>query len=263
MLAAFDLDGTVDSDPAVFGALMQALRAAGSRVVVLTGASGKHVPKQELAAKADYLSSLGLGHAYDKLVVVGSPPHKAKATWCEKHHADLLVDNATDTAVLAAKFCTVLVPWASATKTLDAPPAVACAVVKASEERRYTLGLAYPANRPDRGVAADGHRDFVSARVLEDAAWSYLRKGAAVGLDHSTDPSVEGRGTVVESYIWPGDDWKTGNTVIKKGDWLLGVVWQPDTWPLVKAGRLNGFSPQGRARRGTPTPETIEKLRRD
>lgn len=255
------MDGTIDSNPATFGALMQALRAAGSRVVVLTGSSAPKVSKDEMAAKAQYLNSLGLGHCYDQLVVVGAPPHQAKADWCAKHGADLLVDNSTDTAALADKVCTVLVPWASATKTLavDGVGDVACNVVKASEERRYTLGLAYPAMRPDVGKAADGYRDFVSARTLEDAAWSYLRKGAGVGLHHAH--GTDGHGTVVESYLYRGPDWPVGNTVIKASDWLIGVVWDADTWPLIKSGRLNGFSPQGQARRATPTPEVLAQLR--
>lgn len=142
-----------------------------------------------------------------------------------------------------------------AAKSLD----VACRLVKARGERRYTLGLAYPANRPDKGTAADGFRDFVSERVLEDSAWSYLRKGAAVGLRH--DDGTEGHGTVVESYIWRGPDWHLGDTVIKAGDWLVGVVWDEDTWPLIKSGRLNGFSPQGSASRRVPSIESLAKLR--
>ena len=35
------------------------------------------------------------------------------------------------------------------------------------------------------------------------------------------------------------------------------------TWDLIKTKRLNGLSPQGRAKRGTPTPEALASLRSD
>jgi hypothetical protein len=47
---------------------------------------------------------------------------------------------------------------------------VSCQVVKSSDERRYTLGLAYPSMKPDVSVAADGHRDFVGPDALETTA---------------------------------------------------------------------------------------------
>lgn len=134
-------------------------------------------------------------------------------------------------------------------------------VLKSEPERRYTLGLAYGANLPDVGKAADGFRDFAGPQALEDAAWSFLRKGASVGLDHMD--GTEGHGQVVESYIWPGDAWPQPNGyVVQKGDWLLGVVWDEPTWELIKSGRINGFSPQGSARRRKPSPEALAQLRR-
>lgn len=143
-------------------------------------------------------------------------------------------------------------------------PDAACRVVKADGERRYTLGLAYPANRPDVGVAQDGHRDFVSAEVLEEAAWGYLTKGGSVGLHHQN--GTEGHGRVVESYIWRGPAWHLtasdgSDVVIKAGDWLLGTVWDEPTWEAIKAGEFNGYSPQGHARRRAPTPEALASLR--
>ncbi len=142
---------------------------------------------------------------------------------------------------------------------------VGCRVVKASDERRYTLGVAYGANLPDVGVAADGFRDFAGPQAVEDAAWNYLRKGGGVGINHLD--GTEGHGTVVESYVYRGPDWPVtapdGSTqVIKAGDWLLGVVWDPPTWSAIKAGEINGYSPQGSARRRRPTAEALAQLRR-
>lgn len=138
--------------------------------------------------------------------------------------------------------------------------AIACNVFKSSDERRYTLGVAYPATRADVGKAADGFRDFASSCILEDAAWSYLRKGGRVGLDHRA--GTDGAGTVVESYIWRGPDWPQENGyVVKAGDWLLGVLWSPEAWADIKAGKRTGFSPQGAARRRKPSPEALAALR--
>lgn len=133
-------------------------------------------------------------------------------------------------------------------------------LVKAEDERRYTLTVAYPADRADVAVAADGHRDFASKAAVEDAAWNYLRKGGKVGLWHAD--GTEGAGEVVESFIWPGDDWatKTGY-VVKAGDWLVGIVWDEPSWEMVKAGKIGGVSMQGSAKRRTPTAEAIAALR--
>src|SRR6202000_2995583 len=106
---------------------------------------------------------------------------------------------------------------------------VAGVLVKASDERRYTLTVAYPADRADVAVAADGHRDFASKAAVEDAAWNYLRKGGKVGLHPGAATSAAGG--VGESFIWPADDWSTGaGYVVKAGDWLVGIVWDEPSW---------------------------------
>ncbi len=158
-----------------------------------------------------------------------------------------------------------IVPAASfgVAKAFEACPdaEVACQVLKASEEQRYTLGLAYGANLPDVGKAADGFQDFAGPEALEQAAWAFMRKGGRVGLDHRK--GTGGAGTVVESYIWRGPDWAQANGfVVKSGDWLLGVVWSPEAWADIKAGRRSGYSPQGMARRRAPSAEALTGLRR-
>jgi hypothetical protein len=139
-------------------------------------------------------------------------------------------------------------------------PLVGCDVFKSVTEQRYTLGVAYPANKADVGKAADGFQDFVGPDVLEKAAWSFMRKGAKVGLDHRE--GTDGAGEVVESYIYRGPDWPQDNGyVVKAGDWLLGVCWPPRAWTDIKSGIRNGYSPQGGARRRRPTPEALAALR--
>ncbi len=148
---------------------------------------------------------------------------------------------------------------------MNAQKSVGLSVIKAVEEQRYTLGLAYGANLPDVGKAADGHRDFAGREALEKAAWSYLKKGGNVGLGHL--PGTDNAGTVVESYIYRGPKWVLKATdgteqTIEPGDWLVGVVWEPEAWALIKSGKINGFSPQGNARRRTPDSEALTQLRR-
>ncbi len=140
----------------------------------------------------------------------------------------------------------------------------ACRVVKAKNERRYTLGVAYPAMKADVGRAADGHRDFVSPEVLETTAWEWMQKHRDINLFHKDRTS--GHGTVVESYIYRGPDWTIASPVdgkpyvVKAGTWMLGSVWDEYGWSLVKAGLVNGWSPEGGARRSTPTPERLAQV---
>jgi hypothetical protein len=141
---------------------------------------------------------------------------------------------------------------------------IAGPVVKASPHRRYTLQVAYPVNKADAVIAADGHRDFTGPEALEEAAWAYLTKSPKVGLHHA--PGTDGSGTVVESYIWRGDDWTIkasdgSEQTVKAGDWLVGIVWSPDAWDLVLSKRINGVSMQGSASRRRPSPEALAALR--
>jgi hypothetical protein len=150
----------------------------------------------------------------------------------------------------------------SITEALDETDAdAALTVVKSNDEHRYTLGIAYAANKVDAGVAKDGHRDFVGADALEQCAWNFMMKSREIGIFHSADEAAVGRGDVVESYIWRGDDWEIGDTVVKAGDWLLGIQWDEPTWALVKSGAITGLSPQGRAARRTPDDETLAQVR--
>lgn len=154
-----------------------------------------------------------------------------------------------------------------ATKAVEADDwdgtGVAGVVVKAAPERRFTLTLAYPANKADVSVAQDGHRDFAGAEAVEKAAHAFM-KSPKIGLWHEN--GTEGAGEVVESYIWPADDWTVkaadgSEQTIRQGDWLLGIVWSEQTWPLIKEGHVGGVSMQGRARRRKPSAEALAGLR--
>lgn len=140
---------------------------------------------------------------------------------------------------------------------------VAGLLVKAEEERHYTLVLAYPADKADIGKAADGHRDFVSKSALEDAAWNYMLKSRQVVPAHFTDVSA---GDVVESYIYRGPDWAVkaadgSEHAISDGDWLMGIRWSPEAWAAIKQGHIRGVSPEGKVQRRKPSASAVAALR--
>ena len=141
---------------------------------------------------------------------------------------------------------------------------VAVNLIKSQDERRYTLGIAYPAMRADKAVAADGHRDFVSAEALEKTAWAFLKTG---GVNMLHQDGTDGHADIVESYIYRGPDWNFTSPVdgkeyaVKEGDWMLGTIWDEHGWQMVKSGIINGWSPEGGARRTTASPERLLELR--
>jgi site-specific DNA-adenine methylase len=114
-------------------------------------------------------------------------------------------------------------------------------ILRSEDERRYTLGVVYPVRE------VDAHGDYTTPAELERAAWEYMRKSRKVGLMHR--PGTEGAGEVVESYIYRGPPWEINGQVVEPGDWLMGVIWREDVWPLIKEGQITGFSLQGWARR--------------
>lgn len=143
----------------------------------------------------------------------------------------------------------------------QAAPATGYRILKGAAEKKFTLGLAYAADLPDQGLAKDGHQDFASASAVEEAAWSFLEKGGEIGLNH--EAGNVGRGRVVESYVYRGPDWpQAGGFTVKSGDWLLGVRWDDAAWSAIKAGKVRGYSLQGKATRRRPSPAAVAALRR-
>lgn len=136
-------------------------------------------------------------------------------------------------------------------------------MLKSDDDKRVALFVAYPANKADTAVAADGHIDFASAVTVEKAAWNWLAKGGRLGLWHkvSTDDFE-----TVESGIHRGPDWVTKavdgtERRIVEGDWLVSVRAKTDAaWQLLKEV-VGGASPQGGAKRRNPTPESLAQLR--
>ena len=129
--------------------------------------------------------------------------------------------------------------------------AMAMRLLKSEGESRFTLGIVYRADTaPGRG--ADGFNDLLKAETLEAACHRFMAEHQQIGLMHADGTS--GMGTVVEcsisrapAYTMKASD---GNpVVVSPGDWLLGVIWQPQAWQLIKSGAVTGYSFQGSAAR--------------
>lgn len=114
-LFASDIDGTLDADPTVMGAILAALHQAGHTIAILTGVHGAEtITPADVQAKRSYLAELGID-CYDQLIVFpddGNLP-QAKAAWCKTHGAAALFDNNRGNAEAASDCCLVLVPWAT------------------------------------------------------------------------------------------------------------------------------------------------------
>lgn len=148
----------------------------------------------------------------------------------------------------------------------DEDVAVSGTVLKADDENRFLLLVAYSANKmPARG--ADGYIDVVRPETLEKAAWRFMDNGAKVGLWH--EKGHDGAARVVENYIYRNEmPWVLtspdgSQQVIKAGDWMVGVICTPDTWSLYKSARIGGASPQGGCRRRAAPPDLLERFRSD
>lgn len=137
-------------------------------------------------------------------------------------------------------------------------------VLKADEENRFLLLVAYSANKmPVRG--ADGFVDVASPDVLEKACWRFMDNGAKVGLWH--EAGHDGAARVVENYIYRNDvPWVMkrpdgSSQIVQHGDWLFGAICSHETWALYKAGLIGGASPQGRAGRRPASPDLLARMR--
>lgn len=149
-------------------------------------------------------------------------------------------------------------------------------VKSAQDSLKYTLGIVYEPN------VEDLEGDFSTEDEIMKAAWGYMRKIQGQGevakmaskvvdsilkslesdeevtLDvsalFSTDikkslgdmhESVSDEyGDIVECYCAPCD-MNIEDEVIKKGTWLLGVVWSDPMWEKVVKGDRTGYSMGG------------------
>lgn len=112
--------------------------------------------------------------------------------------------------------------------------------LKSDDGKRYTLGVVYEPG------TVDSQDDYATAEDIEKAAWDFVRNGLRLGYMHKNQ--ADDIGDIVESYVAPAD-MHVGEGIVKRGTWLIGVVWSPEYWEKVKKGEVTGFSMGGRARR--------------
>ena len=100
---AFDIDGVISAFPGQMGSLMSALVAAGFHVWVITGVTGDTVTPEDVEAKREFLTNLGVGpDLYHELLVLPDPHPENKARAIEENHIQVLVDNAKGNIKAAA-----------------------------------------------------------------------------------------------------------------------------------------------------------------
>lgn len=121
-------------------------------------------------------------------------------------------------------------------------------------EKRFTLGPWYI---PDE---VDAHGEWTDADELQDALWRYVDSGyRTIHLQHSPEipagrwveimalpfaielPVIDVNG-VVAAHSYPA------------GTVLMGVIWEPWAWELVKEGKITGYSIGGSAARSDEDP---------
>lgn len=153
--------------------------------------------------------------------------------------------------------------------------------IEKNDERRYTLGVVYEPN------TIDSQGDFTTADEIEKACWEFSRllqartplakmglqlldivvkavknnetlrldvtdllerveKSDGVGLGYMHAVWSDGIGEIVENYIAPVD-MVIGDQTVKKGTWLMGVIWTPEYYEKVKKGEITGYSMGGTA----------------
>jgi hypothetical protein len=134
---------------------------------------------------------------------------------------------------------------------LNLDPEFEYAVVKASGEKRYTLGPVY---MPD---TLDAHGEWTSANDLEDAAFAYFKsEDHNIYIQHSDQKA----GELVALMPWPHEVEavmtksvdgmaKSQSTTFPAGTVYAGVVWEPWAYAEVKKGNISGFSMGGWAKR--------------
>ncbi len=115
-------------------------------------------------------------------------------------------------------------------------------ILKVDAERRIVYGVVL---EPD---VVDGQKEWESAGAIERAAHKFLKdynKETELGVRHKAFGDVGAE--LIECYVAPQDlDFDgilTGEDVIRKGSWVMGVhITDDELWQDVKEGGITGFS---------------------
>jgi len=120
-------------------------------------------------------------------------------------------------------------------------------MIKAYEERKFTLGPMYI---PDR---VDAHGEWTDSEELQAAVWNYVKSDdRRIRLQHNKDIVA---GEWVEIMTFPYEltvpmkksDGTSSSVTYPPNTVFLGVQWNDWAWDLVKSGKLRGYSIGGKA----------------
>lgn len=140
----------------------------------------------------------------------------------------------------------------------DSEEAVAqYAVVEKSDDRRVTMGVMYAPG------TLDAHGEFVNSDDLEDAVYGYMENG---DLEVRKQHGEEVIGRVVGIISWPfeqevtlkpvsGVEKEAKTVTLPAGTVYATARWTKEAWPLVKSGKIRGFSMGGGAVRVRNEPD--------
>lgn len=134
-------------------------------------------------------------------------------------------------------------------------------ITKASDEKRYTLGVMYIPG------ALDSDDEYAEADELQRACWDFVKSGSKRIRDTHTATEI---GDLVELISWPFPvevelhkaDGSSKKAKLPANTVFAGVVWDKNVWPLVKSGKLRGYSMGGKAvRLRNATAEPMPKMK--
>lgn len=120
-------------------------------------------------------------------------------------------------------------------------------IAKADGEKRFTLAPVYVPGK------YDAHGDWATPDDLQEALWKFSKGERLIALQHRPEEGAQGEAVELMVIPWehtvpmiqPDGDMK--DVTFPAGTPWMGVVWNDDVWPLVKAGKIRGYSIGGRA----------------
>lgn len=122
-------------------------------------------------------------------------------------------------------------------KSVDEPFEIQVAFKALSPEKRVSYGVVYPVDEVDL------QKEWAKADVIEKAAHEFLARYRQQDQFHNEQA---GAGEPVESFIAPCDLPEFHGVVleqpIRKGSWVMATRWSPEVWPMVKEGKISGYS---------------------
>jgi hypothetical protein len=151
-------------------------------------------------------------------------------------------------------------------KALSQPPTqqLSMIIAKSAPEHRYTFSVVYKASpsmaKGSEGLVLDAHREYITDTDLFDALHGYVESGDRnIYIQHQLTPQYgsQSAGKWTQLVQWPYPvpakvNYPNGvekAAMIPANSVFMGVVWEPWSWQLVKAGKIRGLSLGGTARR--------------